>query len=79
MKNSIQSILQSMIGKNHIRDEKGDRHGLIDENGNVILPCEYDVSWAGISCEQKRIVFKDGDKHGIKDFDGNIIVPPDLL
>lgn len=59
-----------------ISDENGERHGLIDENGNVILPCEYDVSWSGISYEQKRIVFKDGDKHGIKDFDGNIIVPP---
>lgn len=59
-----------------IRDENGDRHGLIDENGNVILPCEHDVSWSGISYEQKRIIFKDGDKHGIKDFDGNIIVPP---
>lgn len=59
-----------------IRDENGDRHGLIDENGNVILPCEHDVPWSGINYEQKRIIFKDGDKCGIKDFDSNIIVPP---
>ena len=59
-----------------IRDENGTRHGLIDEDGTVVLPCEYDVPWNGISYEQKRIVFKEGDKCGIKDFDGKIIVPP---
>ena len=59
-----------------IRDNNGNRHGLIDETGNVILPCEYDVSWAGIAYERKRTVFKEGEKHGIKDFDGNIIVAP---
>lgn len=59
-----------------IRDEQGDRHGLIDEDGNVILPCEYDPAWDGIYYEQKRIVFKEGEKQGVKDFDGNVIVPP---
>ena len=59
-----------------IRDENGNRHGLIDEDGNVILPCEYDVSWNGISVEQKLMVFKEGDKQGIRDFDGNILIEP---
>lgn len=38
---------------------------MIDEDGNVILPCEYDPAWDGIYYEQKRIVFKEGDKQGI--------------
>ena len=59
-----------------IRDEKGDRHGLIDVDGTVILPCEYDVKWDGISCEQKLMVFKEGEHQGIKDFNGNIIIEP---
>ena len=59
-----------------IRDEKGDRHGLIDEDGTVILPCEYDVSWSGISYEQRLMVFRDGGNQGIRDFDGNIIIEP---
>ena len=41
-----------------IRDENGARHGLVDDSGNILLPCEYDVSWAGISYERKLIIFK---------------------
>lgn len=59
-----------------IRDENGDRHGLIDEDGTVILPCEYEVIWGGIFYEQKLMVFQDGNHQGIKDFDGNIIIEP---
>lgn len=59
-----------------IRDENGDKHGLIDEDGNVILPCEYDVAWSGIDYEHKRIVFKENEKFGVKDFDGNTLVEP---
>lgn len=61
-----------------IRDENGDRHGLIDEDGTVILPCEYyNVAWNGISYEQKLIVFQDGNHQGIKDFNGNMIIEPE--
>lgn len=59
-----------------IRDECGDRHGLIDEDGNVILPCEYDVVWNGLDYEHKRMVFSENDKQGVRDFSGNIILPP---
>lgn len=59
-----------------IRDEKESRHGLIDDDGNVLLACEHDVSWSGISYEYKRFVFKEKDKYGIMGFDKNIIVPP---
>ena len=59
-----------------IRDENGDRNGLIDEDGNVILPCEYDVVWNGLDYEHKRMVFSENDKQGVRDFSGNIILPP---
>lgn len=59
-----------------IRDENGDRRGLIDENGNVILPCEYNISPGGISYEQGLIVFLNDGKQGVKDFTGKIIIEP---
>lgn len=59
-----------------IRDEEGSRHGLIDEDGSVILPCKYDVPWNGISYEKKRIVFEKGGKQGIMDFDEKVIIEP---
>ncbi len=62
-----------------IRDENGDRHGLIDKDGTVILPCKYDVSWGGISYEQKLIIFERDGKQGVMDFDDNILVDPIYL
>lgn len=59
-----------------IRDENGSRHGLIDEDGAVLLPCEYDVPWDGLSYEQKLMIFQSGDCQGIRDFHGNVIVEP---
>lgn len=59
-----------------IRDEKGDRHGLIDEDGQVILPCEYSVEWDGFDYERKRMIFAENDKQGIRDFSGTVIIPP---
>lgn len=62
-----------------IRDKDGDKHGLIDKSGNVILPCIYETPWDGIMHEQKRIRFEENGKQGIKDYDGNIIVSPVYL
>ncbi len=58
-----------------IRDKDGDKIGLIDENGKVLVPCQNDIVWDGILHDQKRIVFKKGDKKGIRDFEGNVIIP----
>lgn len=58
-----------------IRDENGSRHGLIDRDGNEILPCIYDTPWNGIMHEQRRICFVENGKQGMMDYDGNIIVP----
>lgn len=53
----------------------GSKHGLIDKNGNVILPCIYQIPWNGFLHEHKRIRFEENGKQGIMDYDGNIIVP----
>ena len=58
-----------------IRDENGSRHGLIDKNGNILLPCKYDVSWNGISYEKKLIIVSQDGKQAMVDFDDNVIIP----
>lgn len=58
-----------------IYDEESAKHGLIDRDGNVILPCIHVTPHNGILYDQKRIHFIDHGKQGVKDFDGNIIVP----
>ncbi len=58
-----------------IRDENGAKHGLIDKEGNVILPCKYDLSWNGIHYDKKLMMFECNKKQGLIDFDDNIVVP----
>lgn len=58
-----------------IRDEAGDRHGLIDKAGNVLLTCKYPAVWNGIRWKEKRIVFEENGKQGLMDFDDHIIIP----
>ena len=59
-----------------IRDDDRERRGVIDRDGNVILPCVWDAGWNGISCKKRRIIFREDGKQGVADFDGNIIVEP---
>ncbi len=59
----------------YIRDENGCRHGLIDKNGNTVLPCKYAVAWNGFLREQKRIIFEQGDKVGLMDFKDKVLAP----
>ncbi|MDR0905486.1 MAG: WG repeat-containing protein, partial [Oscillospiraceae bacterium] len=65
-----------------IYDDSGDKrrilHGLVDKDGNEILPCKYsNVTWGGISPEKKRIICsgQDTEKVGMIDFDENTIIP----
>lgn len=58
-----------------IRDKNGARHGLIDKDGNEVLPCIYDVPWNGFFHEERRICFVENGKQGMKDYDGNIVIP----
>lgn len=59
-----------------IRDEDGDKRGLIDRDGNVILPCIYNIPWMSSICRAlKLFCFEENGKQGIKAFDGSIIVP----
>ena len=59
-----------------IRDDDGERRGVIDRDGKVILPCIWNSTWNGISCEKRRIIFEKDGKQGVADFEGNIIVEP---
>ncbi len=58
-----------------IRNNDGDKIGLVDENGNELIPCQDDIAWNGILYDQKRIIFRNGENKGIRDFDGNVIIP----
>ena len=58
-----------------IRNKDGSRRGLIDKDGNEILPCIYDVPYEGFHHEQKRFCFVENGKQGLRDYDGSIIIP----
>lgn len=52
-----------------------DRHGLINKDGSVVLPCVYHTAWGGIDHKRKRIIFVQDGKQGMMDFDGNVMIP----
>ncbi len=59
-----------------IKEESGSKRGLIDEKGNVILPCVYDdVPWDGFHHEYHMMLFETNGKKGIRDYNGNVIIP----
>lgn len=52
------------------------RGGLIDRDGNVVLPCVYDIVMDGVYEKYKRVIVKSDDgKVTMLDFDGNTIIP----
>ena len=57
-----------------INDENGYQKGLVDKDGNTVIPCSKDID--EINCKLGIIFFKQNDRTGVKDFDGNIIIPP---
>ena len=59
-----------------INDKKGTKTGLIDEDGTVILPCEYEIPYYGINQEKKLITFVEDGKQGLKDFEGRVLIDP---
>lgn len=59
----------------YIREGGVDRHGLINKDGSVVLPCVYHTAWGGIDHKSKRIIFIQDGKQGMMDFDGNVIIP----
>ncbi len=59
-----------------ISDENGEKHGLIDKKGNIILPCKYDLPWNRISYDKRLMVYISDRKQGLVDFDDKIIIPP---
>ena len=62
-----------------IKNDGGDKHGFIDKDGNVIVPCIYDSVWNGLDLDNHRYIFAQEGKQGIKGFDGKIIIPATYL
>jgi hypothetical protein len=61
-----------------IRDDNGHQiYGLIDKNGNEILPCKYEISYNGIWNDKKEIVFQKDGKYGLMTYDGAILIDPE--
>ena len=48
---------------------------MIDKDGNVILPCKYDVAWNGISYKNRKLIVPRDGKQAVIDFDDNVIIP----
>jgi hypothetical protein len=58
-----------------IRENDGRQiYGLIDINGNEILPCKYETSLYGFLIEKQMIIYKSKEKYGLITFDENIII-----
>mgnify|MGYP004511280197 CR=1 FL=1 len=52
--------------------EENGKYGLKDENGKVVIPCQYDSLWPGVDGFYE---VKIADKYGYIDFTGKVIVP----
>ena len=57
-----------------LRVQNGGRYGLINMDGNEVLPCEYEEITALQGVEGALIVLKDGN-YGIVNDEGNILIP----
>lgn len=51
------------------------KHGLIDCDGNIVLPCIYETSFDRTAINSKRILIKENKKAVLLNFDGNVIIP----
>lgn len=64
-----------MFAKNVLKIKKDGKYGLIDLNGKVILPSEYEQITALKGIENSLIIIKDGKK-GLVNEKGSIIIEP---
>lgn len=62
-----------------IRSDGRDKHGFIDKDGTVIVPCIYEAVWNGLDLENRRFIFTENGKQGVKNFDGRTIIPATYL
>lgn len=58
-----------------IKNKDGFLSGLIDRQGRVVLPCEYDVPPLGFCHKTQRFIFRRGGKYGVKDYSGHNVWP----
>jgi len=50
--------------------------GVVDKNGNEILPCKYKTRFDGFIFDLNLIIFEENEKYGIVTFDDKVLVPP---
>ena len=51
-------------------------YGLIDRQGNEIIPCKYEETYIRRFVQKNNILFKQDEKYGLMSFDGSIILEP---
>ncbi|MBR5169468.1 MAG: WG repeat-containing protein [Muribaculaceae bacterium] len=72
---SFIEAMKDVDGRIITSDSDDSKHGLLDFDGRVILPQEYDEI-VNIATNWRLLVMK-GDRYGIVDWQGNIIMPMD--
>lgn len=58
-----------------LENAEGDRCGLIDRQGHVILPCAYSVPPLAFCHKKERFIFREEGKLGVKDYSGRTVWP----
>lgn len=58
-----------------IESADGERCGLIDRQGHVILPCVYSVPPLAFCHEKERFIFRQNGKYGVKDYSERTVIP----
>lgn len=64
--------IRNILNENRIHVYKNHKHGIIDLQGDIILPIEYDEIF---DFEDSLATVKKNEKNGVVDLDGRIIVP----
>jgi hypothetical protein len=64
--NGYETVIHEKCGKK--------TYGLIDKNGNEILPCKFEISWNGLLTGIQQMIFKKDEKYGLMTFDEKIII-----
>jgi hypothetical protein len=74
---SIYGALMSPYWETSIMEDVERKRGLIDDEGNVVVPCLYeDISGSKELLSKKKFIFQQGKKKGICRFDGTVEIQP---
>ncbi len=60
----------------NVRDLATKKEGFMDEKGDMLVECKYNIPWDGLLRDKKWFLHDDGDLVSILDFEENVILPP---